>query len=471
MSRGVLSTSVGTHRGAFTPLDWGLFASIGAIWGSSFLFIAIGLDAFEPGLITWLRVLFGAATLWLVPASRTPIAREDRPRLVALSFLWVGVPFTLFPLAQQWITSGLTGLLNGSLPIFATAIGALMLHRLPGRPQTIGLVVGFAGVAAIAAPSLAEGSNEALGVVLVLTAVGCYGVAINIAAPLTQRYGSLPVMARMVGLGAIWTTPFGFVGLSGSSFSWGPLAAIVALGALGTGLAFVLMGRLVSRVGSSRASFATYLIPVVALVLGAVFLDETVRALSIVGIGLVIAGALLASAEGARRVIDDGDGAAPILEFDPAPTAVIEPAEVVEPMSIAPHAVLCFFQDVIADVVERHGGRIVDHVVSEIGRNPVYEIDHGGRRLVVMHPGVGAPLAAGFLEELIARGCRTFVACGGAGVLVPDVALGHVIVPTSAVRDEGTSYHYLPRVAHRRTVVGRRRRDRRRPPSATGCRT
>jgi len=135
---------------------------------------------------------------------------------------------------------------------------------------------------------------------------------------------------------------------------------------------------------------------------------------------------------------------APILGFDPSPTAVIEPSEVIEPMSIAPHAVLCFFQDVIADVVEQHGGRIVDHVVSEIGRNPIYEIDHDGRRLVVMHPGVGAPLAAGFLEELIARGCRSFVACGGAGVLVPDVALGHVIVPTSAVREEGTSYHYMP---------------------------
>ena len=88
---------------------------------------------------------------------------------------------------------------------------------------------------------------------------------------------------------------------------------------------------------------------------------------------------------------------------------------------------------------------MIDHVVSEIGRNPIYEIDLGGRRLALMHPGVGAPLAAGFLEELIARGCRTFVACGGAGVLVPDVALGHVVVPTSAVRDEGTSYHYMPR--------------------------
>ena len=291
----MLSTSVGTHRGAFTAADWALFASIGLIWGSSFLFIAIGLDAFEPGLITCLRVLFGAATLWLMPAARTRLAREDHARLVALSFLWVAVPFTLFPLAQQWISSGLTGLLNGSLPIFATTIGAIMLTRLPGRAQTIGLLVGFAGVTAIAAPSLAEGSNEALGVVLVLAAVGCYGVAINIAAPLTQRYGSLPVMARMLALGALWTAPFGLVGLRGSSFEWPSLAAVVALGALGTGLAFVLMGRLVSRVGSSRASFATYLIPVVALVLGAVFLDERVRALSLLGIGLVIAGAVLAS--------------------------------------------------------------------------------------------------------------------------------------------------------------------------------
>jgi len=294
-TRGVLSTSVGTHRGAFTAADWALFASIGAIWGSSFLLIAIGLDAFEPGLITWLRVSFGAAALWLVPATRTPLDRSDRARIVALSFLWVAVPFTLFPLAQQWISSGLTGLLNGSLPIFATTIGAVMLARLPGRAQVIGLMVGFAGVVAIVAPSLAEGSNEALGVVLVLVAVACYGIAINIAAPLTQRYGSLPVMGRMVGLAAIWTAPFGLVGLAGSSFDWGSLVAIAALGALGTGLAFVLMGRLVARVGSARASFATYLIPVVALVLGAVFLDETVRALSIAGIALVIAGALLAS--------------------------------------------------------------------------------------------------------------------------------------------------------------------------------
>ncbi len=134
----------------------------------------------------------------------------------------------------------------------------------------------------------------------------------------------------------------------------------------------------------------------------------------------------------------------PILEFDPALTAVIEPSELIEPIDAPPHAVLCFFQDVIEKIVDEHGARIVDHVISEIGRNPIYELELGGRRLALVHPGVGAPLAAAFLEELIARGSRTFVACGGAGVLVPDVALGHVVVPTAAIRDEGTSYHYLP---------------------------
>ncbi len=137
------------------------------------------------------------------------------------------------------------------------------------------------------------------------------------------------------------------------------------------------------------------------------------------------------------------DPDAPILEFDPAPSAVIEPNEVVDPIDIPSHVVLCFFQDVIETVVELHGARQIDVLISEIGQNPVYELELEGSRLALVHPGVGAPLAAAFLEELIARGCRAFVACGGAGVLVPDVALGHVIVPTAAVRDEGTSYHYL----------------------------
>jgi drug/metabolite transporter (DMT)-like permease len=292
--RTVFSTSAGTHLGSFTLLDWAMFASIGGIWGSSFLLIAIGLDAFEPGLITWLRILCGASVLWLVPAARQRIHREDVPRLVMLSLLWVAIPFTLFPLAEQRITSGLTGLVNGAVPIFAVAIGSVMLRRAPGRAQALGLIVGFLGIAAIALPSLTEGSSEATGVIYALVATICYGLAINIATPLAQRYGSLPVMARMLALAALWTLPFGVTGFGGSDLAWPSLLAVAVLGIMGTGVAFVLMGHLVSRVGS-RASFATYLIPVVALILGVVFRDDEVHVLSVVGVGLVIAGALLAS--------------------------------------------------------------------------------------------------------------------------------------------------------------------------------
>lgn len=134
----------------------------------------------------------------------------------------------------------------------------------------------------------------------------------------------------------------------------------------------------------------------------------------------------------------------PILEFDPAREALIEPHELLQPIDIAEHCVLCFFQDVITHLDEQGRLRVVDKLGSEIGENPLYEMDVDGKRLAVVHPGVGAPLAAAFLDELIALGCRKFIICGGCGVLDGELGLGHIIVPATAVRDEGTSYHYLP---------------------------
>jgi len=291
----VLTTSVGTNTGAFSVRDWGLFWGIGLIWGSSFLFIDVGLEAFQPGLITWLRVVLGAAVLLVFPRARRRIEREDIPRLVVLSFVWVGIPFTLFPIAQQWINSAVTGMLNGAMPIFAAAISALMLARLPRGAQLLGLVVGMGGVVAISLPSMGKGETEALGVVLVIAATLCYGLAVNIAAPIQQRYGSIPVMARMLALAAVWTAPYGLYGLPDSSFAWLPGLAVGAAGVLGTGLAFVVMGTLVGSVGSTRASFITYIIPVVALALGVAFRGDRVTAVAVVGVIAVIVGAFLAS--------------------------------------------------------------------------------------------------------------------------------------------------------------------------------
>jgi uridine phosphorylase len=134
----------------------------------------------------------------------------------------------------------------------------------------------------------------------------------------------------------------------------------------------------------------------------------------------------------------------PILEFDPAPEAVIEPRRHIAAIDAPEQCVICFFMEVIEQVVKEHNGRVIKEARWEDGMHYLYEIDIDGKRLAVMNPGVGGPIAAGLLEWAIALGCRTFIACGGAGVLDRAITVGHLVVPTSAVRDEGTSYHYLP---------------------------
>ncbi len=136
------------------------------------------------------------------------------------------------------------------------------------------------------------------------------------------------------------------------------------------------------------------------------------------------------------------DGLA-ITEFDPSHRAVLEPADTVRGGRLPPRLLLCFFQDVLDRVIAPHLAPI-HHLRSEIGPNPVWVDGEGEEAVAILHPGVGAPLAATFLEEAIAAGARTVVAVGGAGSLQPGLTLGQVVVASAAVRDEGTSFHYLP---------------------------
>lgn len=284
-----------TTSAAFSTTDWAVFGGIGAIWGASFLFIAIGLDALEPGVITLLRVSLGALTLGLLPGSRMRLVSGDHTRMVALSIIWVGIPFTLFPLAEQHINSAVTGLLNGATPMFAALFAVAIFGSRTTGPQLGGLVVGFGGIVLISLPSLGEGSSQVTGVLLVLMATVCYGLAVHLAAPLQMRYGSRPVMARMLALATIWTLPYGVASVPSSHLELGPLVAIVVLGVVGTGIAYLLMGSLVDRVGPIRASFITYLIPVVSLGLGVAVRDDHVELPALVGVVLVVTGAVLAS--------------------------------------------------------------------------------------------------------------------------------------------------------------------------------
>lgn len=296
MGNRLLTTSHGTNREAFSGSDWARFVAVSVIWGASFLFIAIGLDSFHPGLVTWARIGFGAAFMASLTKARTiRIPRQDMPRIVLLGIIWVAIPLTLFPIAQLWIDSAVAGMLNGAMPIFTAIVASVLLRQLPGRLQIVGLVVGFAGILAIALPSAELGATAAIGVILVLLATVCYGFATNIVVPLQQKYGSVPVMARVLWVAALLVTPYGIFGLTQSRFAWESLAATMAVGFLGTGVAFILMGSLVGSVGPTRSSFITYLMPVVALVLGVVFRDEIVAPIAVIGSLLVIVGALLAS--------------------------------------------------------------------------------------------------------------------------------------------------------------------------------
>ncbi|HEX5615574.1 MAG TPA: DMT family transporter [Acidimicrobiia bacterium] len=289
-------TASGSQPHAFTPLDWTLLATAAVIWGSSFVFIAEGLEAFGPGLVTFLRIAFGAAALSVVPAARAPVPRAHRTRLLLLAVTWMAVPFLCFSLAEQWIASSLAGMLNGAMPILTAVVASALLRRLPGPRQVAGVVIGCAGVVAVSVPALDHGdSGSWAGVGLVLVAVSCYAIAANVAVPLQQTYGALPVLWRTQLFALGLTAPLGIAGVAGSSFAWSSALAVVALGVFGTGLAFVAATTLFGRVGATRGSVAVFFVPVVAIVAGAVFRDEEVALLSIIGALLVLSGAALAS--------------------------------------------------------------------------------------------------------------------------------------------------------------------------------
>lgn len=293
--RPLIATAHGTRREAFGLQEWGLLVAVAAIWGSSFLFIEIGLEHFGPGVVAFGRVAIGALTLSLLPRAHRPVDRADLPRVALLGLFWMAAPLLLIAIGQQWIDSSLAGMVNGALPIFATVTAAILLRRLPAGRQLAGIAIGFVGVIAVLWPATRDADATALGASLVLLAVLCYGVAVNLAVPLQQRYGALPILLRAQLFALVLLVPAALVSLPSSEFAWSSTLAVAVLGSFGTGLAFVAMTTLVGRVGATRGSVAIYFLPVVAIALGVVFRDETVAAISLAGTGLVLAGAYLTS--------------------------------------------------------------------------------------------------------------------------------------------------------------------------------
>jgi len=134
----------------------------------------------------------------------------------------------------------------------------------------------------------------------------------------------------------------------------------------------------------------------------------------------------------------------PILEFDPHLPAQIEPREQIKPIKIPEHCVITFFNNELNKRLQKKQLTVIKKLKTETGAFPVFLMQAQHRDIAIFHPGVGAPLAAAMLEEVIALGANKFIACGGAGALRSELSVGKLLIPTAAVRDEGTSYHYLP---------------------------
>ena len=286
-------TSPAPHH--LTPLDWVRWVIPGVVWGTSFFFIAEGLEAFPAILITPMRICFGFLTLAMVPATRrVRIERTDWPRVALLGLIWMAIPLSLFPFAEQSVSSSVTGMLNGATPIFVTTVAAAMARRVPRLRQLVGLAAGFAGVVLIALPSGGAGNSWG-GIGLIFIALVFYGFALNVAVPLQQKYGALATMWRVQGVAFVLTAPLAIGSFDDIEFAWTPFAAMVGLGVLGTALAYVTMADNAGRLGSSRASASVYLIPVVSLLLGALVRGEAVEVLSVLGCAVALAGAYAAT--------------------------------------------------------------------------------------------------------------------------------------------------------------------------------
>ncbi len=271
--------------------DWLLWVTPGLIWGASFLFIAESLRAVEPNGLTFLRLLIGFSVLSVVPRARQPIRRADWGAVALVSVLWMAFPLSMFPYAEQRVSSALTGMLNGATPLFTALVASAMSRRLPARGVVIGLAIGLAGVVMVAWPSLFEGRSSVVGVLLILVAVLSYGFATNLARPVQERNGALPVIWRSQAISVALTAPLGVPEALRAQWDWSSLLSIVLLGAFGTAVAQVALLVAGGRIGPTRASATTFLIPGVALLLGVLVRGERVAMLSVAGGAVCLLGA------------------------------------------------------------------------------------------------------------------------------------------------------------------------------------
>lgn len=290
-----LRTSDGTNSAAFGPTEWALLLGTSAIWGSSFLWIAIGLDSLHPSVIALFRTALGALILQFAPGARAPIPRSAWPGLAIIALAGNVAPSLLFGFAEQRISSSVAGMAQAATPLLVLTVAVILQRRTPRPLQIVGLVIGFVGAFLLASPSLGGVDAERVGILLVLLAVVGYSISSNLIVPLSQEYGSATLIGWALVLSTVILLPYGVWGLGESSFEWPSVIAVGILGIFGTGLARTMFAALLGRAGAPRSAMVSYFVPFVAVVLGVTFRGESVGAVELIGLAIVLVAARLIS--------------------------------------------------------------------------------------------------------------------------------------------------------------------------------
>jgi len=280
----------------FAGLDWLLSIGMALTWGSSFILIDVAIDHFHVAVVPLGRTAFGALALIVLPRARQRIDRSDYPVLLVLGGTWMAFPFLLYPLAEQTVSSSITGMMNGALPVVVAVVTAIWTSTMPSSRRVLAIAVGFTGILLIALPSIDSGDAASpQGIGFLLLALVSYAVSTNLARPLQAKYSPASLMLHVELVACILSLPYGLYGISQSNFAWSSLMALVALGALGTGYAFTLFSVLLKRTGIARSMIPTYFTPVVGTILGVGLNNEPLVWLSVLGMGVVVVAAWLTS--------------------------------------------------------------------------------------------------------------------------------------------------------------------------------
>jgi drug/metabolite transporter (DMT)-like permease len=205
-------------------------------------------------------------------------------------------PFYLYPLAEQSVSSSVTGMINGSIPVTTVVAAAILTRKMPSRRRSLAVLIGFVGITLISFGSVGDDKGASFhGVLFLLAATLCYAFTSILSREMQVKYGTLTVLLWQELFALLFALPLGVPAFFDSTFAWPALFALMALGSLGTGFAYVMYGKLMVRAGAVRGVIGVFFTPIVATILGLVFRHESVSLLSVAGMCIVIVGAYFTS--------------------------------------------------------------------------------------------------------------------------------------------------------------------------------